>query len=256
MGEAMSIFKSNHTMTYPPLGRLKPVAENVWIADGPIIRFGFPWPKMPFPTRMTVIRLAGGGLFVHSPTPLTPKLRADLEAEGSVRYLIGPNRLHYWWLPEWKAAFPQAEVWLAPRIREQAGTRIDFPAFEIDRETGLPWDGEISTVLAAGGFMTEADFFHHPSRTLVLTDIIENFESEKLGWRPMRFLARLGGVLDPHGSMPRDMRMTFRSHSADLKAAVTRMLAFDSVRVILAHGRWYDSNGEAELRRAFDWLLK
>ncbi|HUU24995.1 MAG TPA: hypothetical protein VMW68_05460, partial [Methyloceanibacter sp.] len=53
--------------TYSPLNTLKPVFENVWIVDGPVIAFGMPWPKLPFPTRMTVIRLAGGDLFIHSP---------------------------------------------------------------------------------------------------------------------------------------------------------------------------------------------
>jgi len=77
--------------TYPPLNTLKPVAENLWIVDGPVIRFGFPWPKLPFPTRMTVIRLGSGVLFVHSPTPLTPSLRAEIERQGRVGFLVGPN---------------------------------------------------------------------------------------------------------------------------------------------------------------------
>lgn len=247
------MFQSSHA--YPPLNCLKPVAENVWIVDGPTIRFGLPWPKLTFATRMTVIRLANGDLFIHSPTPLVAELKARIEAEGPVRHLIGPNRIHYWWLPEWRQAFPGADVWLAPRIREQAGTRIDFPAFEIEAESGFPWDGEIETVLAPGDFMSEVDFFHKPSRTLVLTDLIENFEPEKVGAWPKRLLYRLGGVLDPHGSMPRDMRRTYRSNEDGLRAAVERMIALDPERVILAHGRWYQSNGTAELRRAFDWLL-
>jgi hypothetical protein len=37
-------------VTYPPLNTLKPVAEDVWIADGPAIRFGPPGLKLPFPT--------------------------------------------------------------------------------------------------------------------------------------------------------------------------------------------------------------
>ncbi|PTW61519.1 uncharacterized protein DUF4336 [Breoghania corrubedonensis] len=242
--------------TYPPLNRLKPVAENIWIVDGPTIRFGLPWPKLTFPTRMTVIRLDSGDLMVHSPTPLTPKLRSELDGLGPVRHLIGPNRIHYWWLPDWKVAFPEADVWLAPRIREQAGTRIDFVAFEIENESGYPWDSEVETILAAGAFMTEVDFFHRKSRTLVLTDLIENFEPEKVAPWPMRILYRLGGVLHPHGSMPRDMRRTYRGSQEKLKAAVERMIAFDPERVILAHGRWYERDGAAELRRAFAWLLE
>ena len=57
---------------YTPINTLKPVAENIWIVDGPEITFG----KMPFPTRMTVIRLQNGDLFIHSPTPLTETLKS------------------------------------------------------------------------------------------------------------------------------------------------------------------------------------
>jgi Domain of unknown function (DUF4336) len=131
--------------TYPPINTLKRVVENVWIVDGPVIRFGFPWPKLPFPTRMTIIRLADGDLFVHSPTPLTPSLRAEIERVGRVRFIVGPNRIHYWWIPDWKAAFPQAQVYLAPRIKEQARGRIDFETLPLSRDSGYPWDGEIAT---------------------------------------------------------------------------------------------------------------
>jgi hypothetical protein len=102
--------------------------------------------------------------------------------------------------------------------------------------------------------MTEVEFFHHASRTLVLTDFIENFEPDKLGAWWMRWLTRLGGVQDPDGRMPRDMRLTYSGQKPQLKAAVEQMIGWNPERIILAHGRWYPSNGAAELRRAFRWL--
>ncbi|MPZ36805.1 MAG: DUF4336 domain-containing protein [Rhizobiales bacterium] len=240
--------------TYPPLNTLKPVAEDVWIVDGPLIRFGMPWPKMPFPTRMTVIRLAGDNLFIHSPTPLVGDLRAQIERCGRPRWIVGPNRIHYWWIPDWRAAFPGADVYLAPRVKDQAGARINFDALGLDRSSGYPWDAEIATLPVTSSFMTEVDFFHHASRTLILTDLIENFEPRKLGL-VMRWLTRLGGAQDPDGSMPRDMRLTFGRHRDELRAAVETMIGWNPERVILAHGRWYETNGAQELRRAFRWLL-
>ena len=240
--------------TYPPLNTLKQAAENVWIVDGPLIRFGPPLLKMPFPTRMTVIRLRDGSLFIHSPTPLADGLKAEIDALGPVAHLVGPNRIHYWWIPEWTAAYPGAQLWLAPRVREQAGERIDVPAQELAHEIGYPWDGELMTLPVHGGYMTEVVFFHARSRTLVLTDFIENFEPDKLGFA-MRLLAKLGGVLDPDGQMPRDMRLTYRGRQDELRLAVERMIAWQPERIILAHGRWYDVQGTEELRRAFRWLL-
>jgi Domain of unknown function (DUF4336) len=243
-----------HPVSYPPLNTLKPVADNVWIVDGPIIGFGLPWLKMPFPTRMTVIRLAGGKLFIHSPTQLTPELQGEIEAVGTPSWIIGPNRIHYWWIPDWHRAFPAAEIWLAPRIREQAKGRIDFPSADLAGTGEHPWDREIATLPIEGSYMTEVEFFHRASKTLILTDLIENFEPAKLSGFFMRFLTWAGSVQDPDGQMPRDMRFTFSR--SELKPAVERMIGWDPQRVILAHGRWYASNGVHELRRAFRWLLK
>lgn len=102
--------------------------------------------------------------------------------------------------------------------------------------------------------MTEIVFLHRPSRTLILTDLIENFEPAKLGFFA-RWLTWLGGVQDPDGRMPRDMRLTFRKRKSELKKAVETMIGWNPDRVILAHGRWYETNGTAELRRSFRWLL-
>jgi hypothetical protein len=56
--------------------------------------------------------------------------------------------------------------------------------------------------------------------------------------------------------MPRDMRLTFSMDGDALRHAVDTMIAWEPERVVLAHGRWYETNGTAELRRAFRWLLQ
>ena len=241
---------------YPPLNTLKPVADDIWIVDGPLIHFGLTILKVPFPTRATIIRLKGGGLFVHSPTPLDAALKAEIDQTGVPRWIIVPNRLHYWWIPEWRAAYPKAEVHLAPRIREQAGGRLDFDSHTLDQTSGYSWDDEIKTLPVTGAYMTEVVFFHVASRTLVLTDLIENFESAKIASPFMRFLTWLGGVQDPDGSTPSDMRVSFRKQRPQVKAAVETMIGWDPERIILAHGRWYAANGRAELQRAFRWILR
>ncbi|OZI76384.1 DUF4336 domain-containing protein [Bordetella genomosp. 2] len=241
-------------LLYAPINTLKPVADSVWIVDGPAIRYGLPWPRMRFPTRMTVLRLGRGDLFIHSPTELAPALRDAVQDLGRPRWIVAPSRIHYWWVPQWHAAFPDAAVYLAPRVREQAGRRIDFPARPLAGPAGYPWDAELATLPIAGSYLTEVEFFHHASRTLILTDLIENFEPGKLGSPLARWLTRLGGVQDPDGQMPRDMRLTFARRRAALRAAVDQMIAWEPERVILAHGRWYPRDGAAELRRAFRWL--
>ena len=51
---------------YEPLFVLKPIGEEAWIVDGPLISFY----GLPFPTRMTLFRLDGGALVVaHAGLP-------------------------------------------------------------------------------------------------------------------------------------------------------------------------------------------
>lgn len=42
------IMESHSLATYPPLNTLKRVAEDIWIVDGPVIRFGPPLLKCHF----------------------------------------------------------------------------------------------------------------------------------------------------------------------------------------------------------------
>jgi hypothetical protein len=49
---------------------------------------------LPFTTRMTVVRLGNGALFMHSPIAFDAALADDLGSMGRVRHLISPNQFH------------------------------------------------------------------------------------------------------------------------------------------------------------------
>ncbi len=238
---------------YEPLDTLKPVAEGVWLIDGPAIRFY----GLPFSTRATVIRLHNGDLWVHSPTRMTEPLRAELSALGPVRHLIAPNWIHYAYVSEWQAAFDGTVAWAAPGVAARAEKKGMALRFDHDLGTvaNAPWAGQIDQMIVEGSKIhREAVFFHRASRTLILTDLIENFERAKVPWWMALFLP-LVGVMDPDGKMPRDMRATFAGQHDRLRAAVEQMIAWNPARVILAHGRWYDGSAVDELRRAFRFVL-
>ncbi len=237
----------------PPLYTLKPVAEEVCIADGGFLSFY----GIPYPTRMTVIRLPQGGLLVHSPIGREPGLLAELDRLGPVRHLVAPNWIHYALLPAWQARLPGAITWACAGVAERAVSR--GVELRVDRRLGAgrpeAWGGVLEALPVAGSRLhREVVFFHHPSRTLVLTDLIENFDPGRMPFR-FRLLARAIGVLDPDGKAPLDLRLSFRGGRGALREAVERMLAWEPERVLLAHGRWYPRRGVDELRRAFRWVL-
>src|SRR5690348_15338150 len=105
---------------YKPINTLKPVAEDIWIADGSIVRMAMYGMHIPFTTRMTIVRLNSGDLWCHSPIELTQELKNEIDALGSVRHLISPNKIHYAHIKAWAEAYPEATAWASPGVRERA----------------------------------------------------------------------------------------------------------------------------------------
>jgi hypothetical protein len=240
---------------YPPLNTLKPIATNIWIVDGPIVNMSAPLGlRAPFPTRMTVVKLSSGELWCHSPTAPESALFSALDALGPVKHLVSPNKLHYSHIAAWKQRYPAATAWASPGARERAASQHLDVAFDADLADTPPhaWADEIDQLRFGGSaVMEEFVFLHCASRTLILTDLIENFEATKLP-RWLRWMGRLGGVLDPDGKTPMDWRFTF--NKAEGRLSLARILAWHPQRIILAHGRCYMHDAQAELRRAFRWL--
>ncbi len=56
---------------YEPINILKQIGEDIWLVDGPIVQMSMYGVKIPFPTRMTIVRLSNSELWCHSPTELT-----------------------------------------------------------------------------------------------------------------------------------------------------------------------------------------
>ncbi|HUO88129.1 MAG TPA: DUF4336 domain-containing protein [Rhizomicrobium sp.] len=254
MERLFSLRMSSAIAPYEPLDVPKPVAGDIWIVDGPEIRFGYLGLKLPFTTRMTIVRLPDGTLFVHSPTEPTPELFAAVEALGPVRHLIAPNTIHYWWVPEWKARFPHARVYAVSNLESWAKRDI-APDERLGPVPPAAWAGAIDQLIVSGDVLVEAIFFHRASSSLILTDLIENFEPSRVRSPFYRLLLRLSGAADPDGKAPIDMQYTFRRQKKAFAAALNTMIGWAPERVILAHGRWYPANGIAELRRAFRWAL-
>ena len=241
---------------YTPLNTLKPLASGLWIADGPLVYMAALGLRAPFPTRMTVARLTDGGLWCHSPIAPDQALFAAIDALGPVRHLVSPNLLHYAHIAAWKRRYPRAIAWASPGVRQRAASQRIEVHFDADLADApaADWADAIDQLRFRGSrVMQEIVFLHRASATLILADLIENFEAEKLP-TGIRWVARLGGVVDPDGKAPLDMRLTYAGRKAEARACLARLRAWQPQRVILAHGRCYLDNAAAELARAFRWL--
>ena len=227
------------------------VADRLWLVDGEIVSFyGF-----PYPTRMVIARLDNDALWVWSPVKLTEALKREVDRLGRVAHLVSPNKIHHLYLPEWKSAYPSAALW------GPASTIKRFPAlgFEPPLEDTAPsaWGPDLDLAWFRGSFaMDEIVFFHQPSRTVILADLIESFSEAFLRthwswWQ--RPLAVLDGIVAWNPGAPREWRLSF-TNRAPARAARAKVLGWPCERVIMAHGEWQPSGGHAYLKRSMRWL--
>ncbi len=226
---------------------LTPFGQDLYVADGPNVSFfGF-----PYPTRMAVARLSSGKAWVWSPVELTEGLVRAVEAIGPVAYIVSPNKLHHLALPAWVRRWPEAKLYAPPGLAKKLKTlRCDG---ELGDEPEQPWAKDIDQVVFRGSIaMEEVAFFHRASRTAIFGDLIQRFpDTNATGWKGM--LMRLDGVVGPHGSTPREWRMSFLSRGA-ARNARRKVLDWKPERLLIAHGECVRDGATQVVDEALSWI--
>lgn len=219
--------------------------SDLWIADSPLRFVG-----LEIGARMTVVRLPGPRLLLHSPVAATPELVREVAALGPVAYLVAPNRFHHLFVGEWLEACPEASLYVAPELDRKrrdlkiAGVLTDQP------EPG--WAGTIDQVPVSGfPLANEIVFFHRPSTTLIVTDLAFNIGPSSPPLTRLAFrLARAYGGL----SSTLLERLFVRDRSA-FRRSLERVLEWPFERVVVAHGDVSEAGGREELARTYSWVL-
>jgi Domain of unknown function (DUF4336) len=233
------------------MSRLENVDGALWLAEGEIVSFyGF-----PYPTRGAIARLADGRLWVWSPIRLDAELRGEIDRLGRVAHLVSPNKLHHLYLAEWKTLYPEAKLW-GPEstVRRRRNLAFGRP---LKDSPPAEWGPDFDQAWFRGSFaLDEIVFFHRPSRTALVADLIQAFDDRFLRenwswWR--RPLAHLDGIAAANPGAPREWRLSFTDRAA-ARAARDKALSWNCERVIVAHGEWRRSSGQEFLRRALAWL--
>jgi hypothetical protein len=223
--------------------RLTPFAEGLWTQARPLRFLG-----VETGTRMSVVRLADGALFVHSPVALDAGTRGAVDALGPVKAVVAPSLFHHLYVAEWIETYPEAVFCACPGL---ARKRPDLGfGRELGDEPEEEWRGELEQVFfAARSLENEVVFFHRASRTLLCVDLLFN-----LATHPSlltRLAARLIGNREPGAT--RLERLITRDR-AGAREQVDRMLAWDIDRIVLSHGDLIERDGREVLRRAYAWL--
>jgi hypothetical protein len=221
---------------------LTPFAKDIWVEARRAKFLG-----VETGTRMTVVRLSGGGLFVNSPVALDAQTRAAVDALGEVQAVVAPSIFHHLHVGDWIAAYPKATFCACPGL-EWKRTDLAFSCVLGDQPHPT-WAGDLEQVYFSSRRENELDFYHPASKTLICTDALLNLSQHDLA--STRAVAWLMGNDAPgighlERFMIRDRPLARRQ--------VDRMLAWDFDRIVLAHGPLVERDGPAVLRHAYAWL--
>ena len=224
---------------------LRQLDDEIWVVDHPFRTFG-----LQIGTRSSVIRLADGSLFLHSPGPLSVSLAKQMDELGPVRCIVAPNRFHHLFIAETARAYQAAGVYLAPGLAQK---RRDLSYNgELADEPAPAWSADLDQICVRGApWLNEVVFLHRRSRTLLLTDLVFNVEHSP-SWVTRLFLRAAGAYGRLTSS--RMLRLLVRDREA-ARESILRILEWDFERVIVTHGAIVEKAGRERLREGFDWLL-
>jgi hypothetical protein len=217
-------------------------ADDVWIETRRAKFYG-----VETGTRMTVVKLSDGGLFVHSPVSLDDALRREVDALGEVRAVVAPSIFHHLSVGEWMRAYPRATFAACPGLEWK---RPDLAFGVVLGDQPHPaWSADLDQVYFSARRENEVVFHHPKSKTFICADALLNLSGHDFA--STRLVARLMGNDAPGvGHLERFMIR----NRALARRQVDRILAWEFDKAVLAHGTLVRSGAREATRHAYAWL--
>lgn len=218
---------------------------SIWTAEYPVR-----YSAIDFTARMTVIRLNDGKLFIHSPCELDAVVARQLNSLGTPAFIVAPGSFHHLHVASAQAAFPNAKVWICPGV-ERKQPNLHFDGFLSDQAPDA-WSDTLDQYLVRGNrVIWEVPFFHKPSKTLILVDLIENIgdSTPHVDWKLKFWWKAVFHMWNEPKPAP-EYQLGWKDKKA-AKDSLERILEWDFERIIIAHGQNIDRDAAAVARRAW-----
>jgi len=202
---------------------LEPVGRDIWIQRHPLRILG-----CPFGRTVTLLRLGSGQQIVHSTAPFTAEDRKTILELGSPGWIAEATRFHDTFTAAGSESFPACPLLVPPGFSNRAK-----PAGPL-HPPPPEWQGEVEVVELEGmPAVREHAFYHFPSKTLVLADLL--FHLPAVSGLPAHLVLRGIAGIRSHPGMSRFFRLAIRDKDA-FRRSMARLLEFDLETIIVAHG--------------------
>lgn len=220
---------------------LNVVNDHIWEVNDPLKILG-----VEFGHRMTVVKLSSGDLWVHSPVALCEDIQQAIDALGSPRYFVAPSAFHdMYWSPYFDA-FDDVEFHGVPDMPSE----LHF-THTLSETIPSEWAEDFDMIAVEGiPTLNEHVFIHKKSKTLILADLVFNFETRQKLWE--RMFLKMNGV---HGQVgPSRLFCACIKDKKAFRGSLDRLLACDFDRIIVGHGQNIETGGKQIMENAYSFL--
>lgn len=235
---------------YQPQLELVTQGKNIWTVEGPETQYRLAGAIIPCPTRMTVVQCVDGSLWLHSPVIYSTDLQKSIDALGTVSAIVSPNSYHYLHVGNWVRANAKAIVFAPVDVAHKIATTSSTLCQTLTAD----WQTDLDHFCVELSGFSETVFFHRASQSLIVTDLMQTFEGNRVRSALARLLLKFGGATGPNGKPSIEIRLASLKHRAELRAGIRQMIAWKPRQIILSHGVCVRDNPMGFIESAFNWL--
>lgn len=223
------------------------VDAGIWAVSGDLRLI----PGFYLPVTSHVIRLASGGLMVHSPVDFSEGTVQAIRKLGEVEKIFAPNLAHISFLKKARDLFPHAEL-LAPAGLGEKIPDLSF-AEMVGAKESIALAPDFDHVFVGGApTVNEIVLRHRESGCLIVADYFFNIHATR-GFLTRPVLHYLSDAL----GKPTQSKL-WRKFVKDKQAArksAQDVLGLEFGRVLVSHGQPIE-NGREAAEKSLAWLLE
>jgi len=201
-------------------------------------------PLGKFPRRMTILRLTGDRLIIHSGIALSEAEMARIERFGKPTFYIAPSALHRMDVKPWKQRYPGLIIICPPAARAKVEEQV-----KVDTVTPDFGDPTVryTTVCGTAGREGALIVTGAQGTTLVLNDLFFNVRKQP------GIVGFVFGLLGVTGPEPKAAKLVLRKLADDrkaLRAQLEQWAEIDDLKcIIVSHGAVIKRDPRETLRR-------
>jgi len=162
-------------------------------------------------------------------------------------------------LVDYKREYPAAKVIGVEALEAKKKDVLTFDGLygKDAPNTTYGFEPEITAVYFSGFANKDVAFYHAPSRTLIVADLLFNLPgTEQYSKSKASSKVPIFGTFGPHGKVHKHFLWSQGEDKRAMKHDAQTVAQWDFERVIMCHGDVIEKDGNAAWREAYKWFLE